>query len=63
MAAYDERLTEDFFITLVDIDICSTMERVWLPGNISDIHWILAQELLRDKGGGSLCKGTNIKYC
>ncbi|MEW6419762.1 MAG: hypothetical protein AB1480_16885 [Nitrospirota bacterium] len=63
MAAYDKRLTEDYFTTLVDIDIFSSLEWVWFPGDVSNIHLILEQELLRDKGGGRLCQGKDIKSC
>lgn len=63
MAAYDERLTEDLFTTLVDIDIFSSLEWVWLPSDVSDIQLILDQELWRDKGGGCLCREKDIKSC
>ncbi len=63
MAAYDERLTEDYFTTLVDSDIVCTMEWVWLPGNVSDIRLILDQELLRDKGGRCLCPEKDTYSC
>jgi len=47
----------------VDIDIFSSLEWVWFPGDVSNIHLILEQELLRDKGGGRLCQGKDIKSC